>query len=729
MPKKKPRKARKSQTKRRRRASHQHRAARRVSAPKLKAVDRASAHPTAVDPAGYQQIKERARTRNAELSRSGRDIAPIPPIVNPDRRARCQHDFAAFLASYCGGICHRPPSPDVLEIIQLMQGIVLGGGRQAEAEPRGFGKSTRARLLCLWAILYGHRRFVVLVGKNGISATQNLKIIKRAIETNPLLLEDFPEAIYPIRKLEGIANRCQGQHCAGARTYVQLKARQLVLPTIEGAASSGAVFWSVGINSSEIRGLSYELPGGGVLRPDLVVLDDVQDRRTAVNPLQVDKAEETINADVLGMAGRDRGMAALMPCTVISPGDLADRFLDRDKRPDWNGRRLSLLKSMPANMRLWDEYRAVRAESIRAGQGHSWATKFYQEHRADMDAGAVAAWPEVHEQDEISAIQHAMNRWCRDEQAFWAEDQNQPRTREIEEEQLDADTIRERINRLQAGLVPVAASHLVAFIDVQKTLLYYLVLGVDEGFGGSVLEYGTYPGQGRHYFSLRDANPTLQRAAPGAHWEGAIYAGLGALTRQLLKREWPREGGGGVRIGRCLIDANYQPDLVHQFCRESEQAALLIPSRGRYFGAGATPLSEWQKRPGERVGLNWRLGKSAKRVNAHVLFDSNFWKTLVAARLTTALGDRGAWSLYGDRPEVHRLLCEHLTAEKRKQVSVKGRTIDEWILRPGRENHWFDCLVGCAVAASIDGAALLGDAKPARRRVRYSELQTKGRRQ
>jgi hypothetical protein len=53
--------------------------------------------------------------------------------------------------------------------------------------------------------------------------------------------------------------------------------------------------------------------------------------------------------------------------------------------------------------------------------------------------------------------------------------------------------------------------------------------------------------------------------------------------------------------------------------------------------------------------------------------------------------------------------------------------VDEWKLRPeASENHWLDCLVGCAVAASMQGVVLPGtDAKAAvkRERVRLSELQ------
>jgi hypothetical protein len=45
----------------------------------------------------------------------------------------------------------------------------------------------------------------------------------------------------------------------------------------------------------------------------------------------------------------------------------------------------------------------------------------------------------------------------------------------------------------------------------------------------------------------------------------------------------------------------------------------------------------------------------------------------------------------------------------------RGRTVDERKLRvDGLDNHWLDCLVGAAVAASIQGAVLFDtDAKPA----------------
>ena len=53
--------------------------------------------------------------------------------------------------------------------------------------------------------------------------------------------------------------------------------------------------------------------------------------------------------------------------------------------------------------------------------------------------------------------------------------------------------------------------------------------------------------------------------------------------------------------------------------------------------------------------------------------------------------------------------------------------IDEWKLHVTRpDNHWLDCLVGCSVAASIQGAVLFGtDPREivARPRMKLSEIQ------
>jgi hypothetical protein len=65
------------------------------------------------------------------------------------------------------------------------------------------------------------------------------------------------------------------------------------------------------------------------------------------------------------------------------------------------------------------------------------------------------------------------------------------------------------------------------------------------------------------------------------------------------------------------------------------------------------------------------------------------------------------------------------------QTTARDRTIDEWKLRASHpDNHWLDCLVGAAVAASIQGVSLRSHQRDQRRQervIKLSELQRKKR--
>ena len=391
---------------------------------------------------------------------------------------------------------------------------------------------------------------------------------------------------------------------------------------------------------------------------------------------------------------------------------MADRLLDREKHPEWQGERTKMVYAFPTNEKLWARYAEIRSDSFRNDGDGSEATAFYRENREAMDAGARIAWPERHNEDELSAIQHAMNLRFRDESAFFAEYQNEPIVETEGEEMLTADEIAAKTNGYVRGVLPLDASHLTMFIDVQQKALFWLIAGWEESFTGYVVDYGTWPDQRRQYFTLRDIHKTLALATPGAGLEGSIYAGLEQLCDERLALVYRREDGAEMKIDRCLIDANWgqSTDVVYQFCRQSKHAGIILPSHGRYVGASSVPFSEYRRKRGDRIGHHWRIpSTTGKRHVRHVLIDTNYWKTFVHTRLAVAMGDPSCLSLFGHDAKTHQMLAEHLTAEFRIKTMARDRTVDEWKLRVTRpDNHWFDCLVGAAVAASIQGAVLFG---------------------
>lgn len=669
----------------------------------------------------YEAHKRRTAQRQAGLAAAGQDIGSLPPIADPVRR----HDGSAGLRRFCEiylqDVFSLAWSPDHLRVIEKIENAVTEGALVALAMPRGSGKSALVRAAALWAVLRGSRRFVAVIGATAEKAAQEIDKIRVVCETNRDLIGDFPEALYPIKCLERITQRQRGQTYRGVHTRIQWLSDRLVFPTIPGSPSSGSILSAAGLESGNIRGQSHSLPSGELLRPDFAFLDDPQTSESAHSPLQSRRREELLAGDVLGMAGPGRKMAAVVCCTVIAEGDMADAILDRKRHPEWQGERTALLPSLPKNMAKWEQYGEIRADGLRTGAGLAPATEFYRRHRAEMDEGAVAAWEARKNRDELSAIQHAMNLRLQNPRAFASEYQNQPEPESLGDEALPtADEICERVNGLPRGVASPAAQKLTAFVDIQQKLLYWIVVAWDLKFGGTVLDYGSYPDQNRSYFTLADARRTLAHACPKAALEGQIYDGLQTLVDSLLGRAWKREDGAELRIERLMIDANWSQstDSVYQFCRASPHAALLLPSHGRFVGAASKPMDQYEKRPGEQVGLNWRIGMNAgKRKIRHVIFDANFWKTTLFNRISAAVGDRGALTLWGKDPESHRLLATHLTAEYRIRTSGRGRTVDEWRLRPERpDNHWLDGLVGCAVAASILGiAAGAEDNSPARK--------------
>lgn len=673
----------------------------------------------------YEEHKENQRERQAEQSRAGRDIGKLPAVAKPKRKAKCARNYRLFCETYYPGSFTKKWSPDHLKAIAKIESAVMVGGLFALAMPRGSGKTTLAEAACVWAILYGHHRFIALIASAAGCSVELLESIKVELETNELLLEDFPEAVYPIHKLERIHNRANGQLYLGKPTRITWTSDAIVFPTIPGSLASGAVIRAEGIGGA-IRGMKHKLSDGKVIRPSLAVIDDPQTDESANSVQQNASRLRVLNGAILNLAGPGQKISGIMPCTVIRPGDMVDQILDQAKYPVWQGERTKAVYAFPTNEKLWEEYGDLwRAGWMDGGDKGESATKFYRKNRKDMDAGAVVAWPARKNDDDISALQHLMNlRLTIGEEAFAAEFQNEPLAEtHVSTTMLDADGIAKKLNSLGRGVVPICAEHITAMIDVHDDLLYYVVMAWSGDFTGGIIDYGTYPDQRMANFAKAAAKRTMQSVAPNAGRLGAIRAGLEALTEQILGMEYLREDGVVCRVGKCLIDAGHEPDIVYDFCRASAYSAVLMPSLGAGIGAKNKPMHEFARKRGDRMGWGWYVPAPIRgRAARYVRIDTNRWKQFLHDRLAVAIGNPGCLTLWGRQATAHAMIAEHLTSERPTIVTANGRTVGEWSLRVGRkENHLFDCAVGCAVAASMMGATLAGmQAIREKKKMRYT---------
>jgi hypothetical protein len=151
----------------------------------------------------------------------------------------------------------------------------------------------------------------------------------------------------------------------------------------------------------------------------------------------------------------------------------------------------------------------------------------------------------------------------------------------------------------------------------------------------------------------------------------------------------------------------------------------MVLAKGVGIRAGSRPMSMYKRHPGEVHGHNWYFPNvKGTQEFPHVAADVNWWKTFVHARLSVTPGDPGALTLFGKSASEHALFAEHIAGSETWTLTHgHGRDVQEWKLKPARpDNHWLDCLVGCAVAASICGVKLPGhEARPGRQRKRYTQ--------
>jgi len=701
-------------------------------------VESSPRKPTSAADKPGQSHRDRMAAASRARTESVSDIGELPPVADPKRREFTKHDLAKFCLTYNPKAFYRGWADYHKRDIARIEEAVFDGLQFAFAEPRGGGKSTLCRIAVLWAMSHGHSRYSFYIGATGPKGKAGLHDIKMFMRFLPIYADDFPEIAVPIQALRGRPQRAQSQHCNGEPTLIEWGTDQVVLPTVpvpegldaEGpwAPSSGAIIATSGLTAEGIRGSLRTMRTGEHIRPDFVVLDDPQTDESARNEEQNRKRLDLIHGAVLGMKGPGEKMAAVMPCTVIEPDDMVDQTLDRKKHPRWRGSRSSILDGWPPkNMDAIDKYFEVYDRCmLLEPPDFTESNEYYREHQKTIEAGLTATWDERKEAGELSAIQSALHLYHADPDVFMKEYMNMPVSRDADEHpiELDADDLAARRNGQARGQVPLSCERVAAYIDVQGELLYWLAVAWDDDFGGSVVDYGEWPKQKRSNYSLGDVGKALSMKYKGKDLGGRLYDGLSDLTEILMNRNFRRDDGADLQIERCLIDANWgqSTDVVYQFCRQSEHSSRLTPSHGKYYGCKGRGFYDFKKQQGERVGLHWRMPNvRGRRACRYVVIDTNFWKSFVAERLLLAEGSKGAIQFYGDRGRanmfMHRNMVSHLTAEQCTRVTANNRTVDEWDLPvKGRDNHWWDCLVGCAVAASMLGLSTKEHSKPKNRR-------------
>lgn len=671
--------------------------------------------------AGPISSEERSRRNAARINAqtmADQEIGPLAAVKDPDRRDRCRLNLKLFCMTYFANACYMGLASYQVEMVNAFQEVILQSGKKCRAVRRGGLKSTLARIASIWAVVYGHRKFVVLVGATDDKSNELRDNFFKQLAASKELQEDFPELAALLSKwrnpkkqlrLDGEVLQCSAKDERGC----------ILFPAIAGVESSEARVAPYSIVATDVSGLAFVDDTGRVIRPDLLIFDDVQTPQSAKSHMLTEARENAVTTTFMGLAGLAMAMAAIMVCTAREVGDLTARFCDREKHPDWDGQRFPVLITEPTEdaQKLWDQYGKLLCEGTGTpNERLKQATSYYREHQSKMDAGARVAWEDDKEPGYLTALQWCMTKKLLQPDYFRCELQQEGAPAVAGVAQLVAESLVKRHSNIARGTVPAAASYLTAYIDSSDHVLWWVVCAWAGDFSGWVVDYGTWPDQGRQQFYKNHLQATLEQKLPGKSWEEAFTHAHNELEAQLLGNDWTAEDSVPRQIDLLLkdwSDGDHKPRIAAQI-NASKHKAKIRPSKGHAPKPGRKAVHLWgDMRRDRQTGTHWveRRTETPK----HVQYDTNRWKAFIAQRLKTVVGAASCLLLPGDDDRALTLLAEHLTAERARMITWDGTPGTVFELLPGRDNDWFDCVVGNAVAASMLGCALPGEAMPGKK--------------
>ena len=492
--------------------------------------------------------------RSKRFRARGREIGAIPRCRHRRVREACRFDLLRFGLTYGmekfeamkKPLLKRRPSPRMERFVRQLQDKILHGGLKHVRWPRGKGKTTWVKIAIIWAALYGHKFFMVVVEKIKGLAFVVVDEIWNRIHLSPRLSADFPEFAVPMHDVMLSPQRMRVQTCNGKPTFMKQDVSRFhyyKLPTVDGYPNTGAIIAYRGADQA-LRGINIDSA-----RPDFFFIDDPQTEDDARNPKTIAKIEKEITGAVLGSGELSERISAVMASTPIEPNDVSEVFADPQKHPEWETETERLVVSFGPKKEM-SAYLKMLAVDQHA------AHAYYEEHRAEIEKGAeMMDDGDFNPLTECSAYEHALYLlFTLKATSFYAEMQMIP-SKAQGIYKISAKNVRERVNGVPFGVVPRECDQgLLAFVDVNASAgLRWEIAAFGAGRRVATLAYGQYPAEG-------------QRLYPEGLPESAIPRYLAPALREVAKSimgtPFVDADGNQLKVGGICFDGGWQTATV-----------------------------------------------------------------------------------------------------------------------------------------------------------------------
>jgi predicted phage terminase large subunit-like protein len=265
----------------------------------------------------------------------------------------------------------------------------------AVAAPRGHAKSTVVSLAyVLWCICYGLEQHIVIISNTGDQAADLLSTIKTELESNPLLIEDFPDVAEP-------PDLKPGPERWRKNDIITRNGRKVI------AIGAG----------QKIRGRKHRQ-----YRPTLIILDDVENEAEVLSADQRENKIEWFKKAVL-KAGTTAQTNVIVIGTLLHYDSLLAKLLDGKTMPGWITRKYQAVLSWAENENLWQKWQDIYTYQSQYDDktGPDAAKAFYQANTGKMLEGTQVLWPEREDYYQLMEL-----RLCEGQASFDSEKQNEP---------------------------------------------------------------------------------------------------------------------------------------------------------------------------------------------------------------------------------------------------------------------------------------------------------------
>lgn len=224
----------------------------------------------------------------------------------------------------------------------------------ALAAPRGEAKSTIVtRLFSLYCVLTARKRYIVIISDTIDQAAEFIEAIKIELEVNPRIKIDFPNIF-------GAGSKWQVNK-AVTRNNIKL----------QGAGAR-----------KKLRGFVH-----GAYRPDLVIIDDLENDENVQTPDQRNKLHKWLKRAVLKLGAAGEKFDCFYIGTILHYDSVLNRCVNNN---GWNARIFQAIIRYPDNMAIWDTWEAIYKSD--ESDDNAIAYAYYQQNQAEMDKGAIVSW-------------------------------------------------------------------------------------------------------------------------------------------------------------------------------------------------------------------------------------------------------------------------------------------------------------------------------------------------